>query len=738
MQFKLFRAQPAIIAAAVLVAVIAGCGVSRIAERREAILPGVQAGFEGMPDNCTRCHYAWAAKFDYFHGWDRYGYIYGDMPVAGYYDPWYEDDVENMEREYYATDWWESPEDYPWPANIEQRVRPLSVLSRPGGLPAIPGHREDITGPVIEVRSGGNIQEAIDRAIPGTTVYLRAGTYNEPVVLKDGVSLVGENAVTTIINPLNTSHAVIAANHSLIANLTLTGTGIEYETGAFHAAIYATGVDSTCVIARNIFRENGLFGVWIEGTLDRQEENFLRSVNSVRDMEMAERPYTDYPNPVIVGNTFYRIGQRAVYCVHARGEIFNNVFSGNVKAVGMDFHSRPLFHHNVCYYSNVPMAINRSEPVVFNNIMLHNQWGQRMLRGANPVIFGNVTWNSPFFRDFDESGRPTPYNVHPGTGEMSVDPRFIDPLAGDFRFADGSPFVNRAVGFDAVGIMRDAGLPQPPAVQVTDSYGREVLAINDDVTRVIASVDSLNDRIDHLLASYTITYRSWLDVIPDSAGDPSSFRLSRDPVVEVTYDVPQWSMHGNSRIKEYHERRTVKGKTTEYSGRITYNGIYLTAEGRLFGDLYNKTPDPLYIGERPFRENPGGFYRDYDQYVKGAIGPLGTFYNGYLRIMGGAIDSTRVDVDGHSCIRVRYPHIGADQYYYFYLDPSIGYRPRKMEQYYGGKLYRSVDSYDYRIINGIALPVSLHITDLGVSGDLTGKTIGELTLSVNEGSIQLN
>ena len=42
--------------------------------------------------------------------------------------------------------------------------------------------------------------------------------------------------------------------------------------------------------------------------------------------------------------------------------------------------------------------------MVFNNIMLRNQWGQRMLRGANPVIFDNVTWNSPFFRDFDEEG----------------------------------------------------------------------------------------------------------------------------------------------------------------------------------------------------------------------------------------------------------------------------------------------------------------------------------------------
>ena len=106
--------------------------------------------------------------------------------------------------------------------------------------------------------------------------------------------------------------------------------------------------------------------------------------------------------------------------------------------------------------------------------------------------------------------------------------------------------------------------------------------------------------------------------------------------------------------------------------------------------------------------------------------------------MGGAISDERVEVDGHSCIEVRYPHIGDDQYYWFYLDPDLGYRPRKMEQYYDGQLFRTVDSYTYRIIDSVALPVSLCITDYGVSGDLTGEKVGELMLEVDEESIEVN
>ena len=429
---------------------------------------------------------------------------------------------------------------------------------------------------------------------------------------------------------------MVAANKLIIAGFTFTGTGIDYEHGVFNAAIYAAGTDSTCIIANNIFRENGLFGVWIDGALDSEKNHALDTEYGSQKIEIHDRPYLDYPNPVIVGNTFYRIGQRGVFCVHARGEVFNNIFLGNVKAVGLERHSKTIFHHNVCYFNNVPMAVNRSEPVIFNNIFLHNQWGQRMLRGANPVMFNNVTWESPHFRDFDEAGQPYYYKPYPGTGERTDDPCFIDPLGGDFRFSSNSPLYGQTHGFNAVGLIRDPDIPQPLIVECANSFGREVLALTDDIIELIERIDIENAKIQNLSASYRIIYESYLDMKPDKFGNIQSYSVRPDgqPVTRIEYDVPEWRMDGSLRFKKYEEKGTVNGETYEDAGTVSYDGSRIKSSGGRFQTLYGE-PDPLFIGERPFRETPGGFYRDYDQFVKGAVGPSGTFYQGYFTYHGG-------------------------------------------------------------------------------------------------------
>ncbi|MFC1651028.1 nitrous oxide reductase family maturation protein NosD [Candidatus Latescibacterota bacterium] len=698
-----------------------------------------------QPDNCTKCHQTWAEKYDYYHGWDRYGYVFDGVRISGFYDSWSHPDVENTYRTYYSTDWWETPELYPWPEDIAEKAESMSVLSRPGGIPEIPASINDINGPVITVaKEDGDfkrIQKAVNKAKAGTTVFVRPGEYNEVIILKDGVSLIGEDPYTTVINPLNQGHAITAANNSIIAGFTLTGTGIVYKTKEFHSAIYVTDCDSTCVIANNIFRENGLFGVWVNGTTNKKETRDLYDTYGERQIEVHDIPYENYPNPVIMGNTFYRIGQRGIFFVHARGEAFNNIFSGNVKAMGLERHSQPFIHHNVFYYNNIPMAVNRSEPIICNNIMYKNQWGQRMLRGANPVIFNNVTFESPHYRDFDEDGRPLKYNVNPGTGEREMDPLFDNPLEGTFKYSANSRLRNNTTGFGAVGIMRDDGIPQPLIVEVKDSYGREVLSMNEDIVELIGKIDRENAKIRTVRASYKITYEDYMDVTVDSRNDPRGFKTTsgENPVRTIEYNVPEWTMNGSRRDKRYSEVVSVNGTSKEDSGRILYNGSYLEATGGQFAGLYNSAPDKNFIGEKPFREAPGGFYRDYDQFIKGAFGAIGTNYNGLLRIMGGIIGEKPENIDGHDCIAVRYPHIGKDQYMMFYLDPNAGYRPRKMEQYCNEVLYRVMDSYTYKsFAGGIYLPLGVTVTDYVVSGPEAGKKAATWELAVDENSLRVN
>jgi hypothetical protein len=696
------------------------------------------------PDKCTRCHIAWSTAFDYYRGWDRYGCIFNGEEIEGAYDPWWFPKIKNTAREYYTSEWWNSHESYVWPNDIAERAFSLSILDDKKKPSLVPPNVESIKSDVIFVsKTGGEdaatIQEAVNKSMPGGTVVVRKGVYNETVVLKEGIRLLGQDPYTTVINPENRGHAVTAANNCLISGFTITGTGIDYVNKRFNAGIYARGCDSTLVITGNIFKENGLFGIMVEGVLDSLRNKEFDASHPGNSADYADRPYVAYSNPIIAGNTFYRIGQRAVFLLHGRSEIFNNIFIGNVKTIGMERHSRPFVHHNVFYLNNIPMAINRSEPIVCNNIMYHNQWGQRILKGSNPVIFGNVTWDSPHFRDFDESGHPVRYRPIPGTGELEVDPLFIDPAKGDFHFKATSTLQKQTLGIQAVGIMRDPGLPQPPQVPCEGSFGREVLALGDDILELIRKIDAEQAKIHDVEASYRMEYEGFLEPNIGSNGRTELRFSGEKPAVKVNYEVSEWTMKGNKRSKSYHERVSHGKEEFSDTGAIRFNGSYLEVSGGRFAKDFNSKPDALFIADRPFREVPIGMYRDYDQYFRGSIGPMGTFINGYLRVLGGHIEKDKQEINGHSCLVVRYPHIGKDQYFLFYLDPEIGYKPLKMIHFYNGKPYRVIESYRYRKFqDGIYMPVYLTVTDYAVKGPQTGKKVGGWKLEVNENGLRVN
>jgi parallel beta-helix repeat protein len=48
-----------------------------------------------------------------------------------------------------------------------------------------------------------SIQQAIDYAHPGSTVYVRAGVYSEVIEIKKSLSLIGEDKESTLINPIS-------------------------------------------------------------------------------------------------------------------------------------------------------------------------------------------------------------------------------------------------------------------------------------------------------------------------------------------------------------------------------------------------------------------------------------------------------------------------------------------------------------------------------------------------------
>ena len=55
-------------------------------------------------------------------------------------------------------------------------------------------------------RFGGdysNIQEAIDQAIEGSTIFIKTGIYTEIIDINKKLTIIGENKFSTIINPIS-------------------------------------------------------------------------------------------------------------------------------------------------------------------------------------------------------------------------------------------------------------------------------------------------------------------------------------------------------------------------------------------------------------------------------------------------------------------------------------------------------------------------------------------------------
>lgn len=132
-----------------------------------------------------------------------------------------------------------------------QTPNPLSVFEDPPILYDPPP-----TAQIFEVHEGESIQAAIDQAQSGDQVLVHAGTYHEHLVLKQGVTLSGEDAATTIIHGDYDEAGIpviLALGNNVIENLTITG-------GRNEAALKILG--DHVIIRGNRIQYNSYFGVY--------------------------------------------------------------------------------------------------------------------------------------------------------------------------------------------------------------------------------------------------------------------------------------------------------------------------------------------------------------------------------------------------------------------------------------------------------------------------------------------
>jgi parallel beta-helix repeat protein len=233
------------------------------------------------------------------------------------------------------------------------------------------------------------IQKALNAASPGDTVFVKKGVYREMLSLKTGVSLIGENPLSTRIVGNGKGNVITGADRALVSGLTIERSGPQF---------FGVVCNSTSpVVAGNIIIMNG------------------GGIRLVRSNALVEN------NLIVKNDNGSDYGTTGIFCQFGKPVIRNNIISNN----------------------NARFAVmcDSSSPDIVRNIISFNLGGIGCFGASNPGLHRNDVWENSFAGNY--------MDCTPDGESISQDPKFMDISKGDYRLKPDSPCLK---GNDKIGM----------------------------------------------------------------------------------------------------------------------------------------------------------------------------------------------------------------------------------------------------------------------------------------------
>ena len=243
-----------------------------------------------------------------------------------------------------------------------------------------------------------SIKEAMYIAGPGDTIYLAHGTYtstpDDPIYIKSGITLLGEDKSTTIIAVEARDSAALEINgeNIILKKITIKG-------------LLSTGCEMHCydcsIEITDCYFEN----------VEVNVENSSHSI--IHNNTFYDSPLYIYSSDLTIKNNLFN--SEGIYLYYSSPEIINNTIINSRNAgIRMVRPSFPLIKNNIVAGSG--------------GISCYNEYGV-----SEPILQYNNLW---------KNGSSNYYGCVPGAYDISVPPSFINEANDDYHLQKTSQCVD--------------------------------------------------------------------------------------------------------------------------------------------------------------------------------------------------------------------------------------------------------------------------------------------------------